>query len=56
MSITLALMLAVVWSWSLATANPLGGFVHVLPVAALALVFASLGRFRDRRVTAQTQS
>jgi hypothetical protein len=43
----LALLFALLWSWSLTTANTLGGFVHVPLVAAF--ICASLGRFRYRR-------
>lgn len=43
----LALLFVLLWSWSLTTANALGGFVHVPLVAAF--ICASLGRFRYRR-------
>jgi len=43
----LALLFAALWTWSLVTANALGGFVHVLLVAAIAC--ASHGRSRHRR-------
>lgn len=39
--LVLAPLFAALWAWSLATANPLGGFIHVPLVAAV--VCASFG-------------
>ena len=47
MFVILALLFAVLWSWSLTAANPLGGFIHVPLVATF--VCANLGLSRQRR-------
>lgn|GEM_PF-3923642 len=50
LSLMLAPLFAALWVWCLATANPLGGFLHVPLVAAI--ICASPGRFRGRRAAA----